>query len=1195
MLIPLVAPFDALAEDSNNTLTPIENIVSDQTIDSDVQTILPNDSEVETLTEALLPSIISQEEVQQNQYIGRVRAEEENLNTLVFKNADGTNTMRIFNHPVKYVDTDGTVKDISLKLESTSNGFQPAAHNIATTFANQLSDGIRMRYEDIDLLLIPVMQSSSSATQTAPMALASLSTNRETVSYPFGVNTTLEYTLTYTGYKEDIVVSQYTGQTEYNFLLQTDGLIPEMDTEGGWILKDSDGNPRASLGDIIIFTADERNNTLGRLTVETIKANQIYLLTIHVDSDWLSDPDTVYPIRIDPAMDVINTSDGSNAIEDLTLNSNAGSSMTSKSLSVGKRESYGISRILMRFPGLDLSRYNSADQIISVTVGLRDILCESTPLDVYCHAYNEAWVSSPSWTTQNPNNYDSTVLSQKSVSYAAGLAQPTAHRYQFDITAAVKNWKNNPATKDYGILFKASPDVENGTTYNAKTMASFNRTSNQPNLTVTYVTSIQVHADDIYLYEGETLALSAITLPSDANVTWISSDESIATVDNHGVVTGYKAGSVTITGKINENTFSSIGLYVLKDDGAYYLNNYGSQYYLHVENGGISDHNKVYLLTKYSQQSHDKYKTRQMWRICHIDYGRYTIRPMHKLSMGLNVTNGDVDIIHIGTTDTIRSVSNTALWTIQWTSTGYVFRNCSNTELTLQLENTTAIAGGYATVAPYSNASKCVWSLESITNPPEGVFFYNTVTEEVVENPTKYVAPGESRTLSDMNLEVVSYCGDNIDQTITWSRISENGSKIAYLDQNGTVQGVSYNTIIIQAKSNASGKSAQYTLNVTGIANGTYYLRNRQSGHYTDIKGPTMAVGTTIHQWQYHGGNSQRWIFIHQGDGYYSIQSAYSSTPYYLSVKNDSSEQNTDVVLSTQCVTAGTKWKVEVSDTRGLKLIPKSGEANGYVLATTTSDGTNGAKLIQGAYVVNTSYRDEWCAGTQKIYMATVNCYFDNGFNVRFSQNSETSVNNIDEYIESVSEVYRELLGLHLYYNTAQYYDSPLDQCETHITSTTKETECSCGNSHDSEVLQDLFEERYTIGNSVTINVLWSGHKIILYYKYPNGSKTSFENRSFSSPDTSTVFMLKTSRSNITGTLFHELNHQFGANDHYHNVYKNEEDEDVCVNGDICSTCSRNKRPAECIMNNSNQLINTNGIICSGCQADILDHLESHH
>ena len=66
---------------------------------------------------------------------------------------------------------------------------------------------------------------------------------------------------------------------------------------------------------------------------------------------------------------------------------------------------------------------------------------------------------------------------------------------------------------------------------------------------VNYVTSIDVTADDTYVYSGSTLQLTATVYPDDATfqtVTWSSQDESIATVDSDGLVTGVSPGTVTI-------------------------------------------------------------------------------------------------------------------------------------------------------------------------------------------------------------------------------------------------------------------------------------------------------------------------------------------------------------------------------------------------------------------------------------------------------------------------------------------------------------------------------------------------------------------------------------------------------------------------------------------------------------------------
>lgn len=242
-----------------------------------------------------LPDIVDSVEAKENDYVGRVEAEEKDLYTFVFANGDGTNTMRIYSHPVKYVAEDGSIRDIALDIEAKrGGGFVTADHEIVTTFESKLTDGITLEYKDVKIILVPELGLGT-------MPTAELSTGGKVVTYEMNDVTSFVYELTYAGFKEDIVVEEYTGQTEYEFTLLTNGLTL-CEEYGSYYLADAEGNIEASIGDIIVFTSDERNNTMGSMTYETVRANQEYVLTIHLDADYLADKDTVYPIRIDPTI-----------------------------------------------------------------------------------------------------------------------------------------------------------------------------------------------------------------------------------------------------------------------------------------------------------------------------------------------------------------------------------------------------------------------------------------------------------------------------------------------------------------------------------------------------------------------------------------------------------------------------------------------------------------------------------------------------------------------------------------------------------------------------------------------------------------------------------------------------------------------------------------------------------------------------
>src|SRR5699024_4810738 len=67
----------------------------------------------------------------------------------------------------------------------------------------------------------------------------------------------------------------------------------------------------------------------------------------------------------------------------------------------------------------------------------------------------------------------------------------------------------------------------------------------------TEVTSVELDKDDLNLIVGQSERIVPTILPQNqftySNVTWSSSDDSVLTVDKHGVVTGHTKGNATIT------------------------------------------------------------------------------------------------------------------------------------------------------------------------------------------------------------------------------------------------------------------------------------------------------------------------------------------------------------------------------------------------------------------------------------------------------------------------------------------------------------------------------------------------------------------------------------------------------------------------------------------------------------------------
>lgn len=434
--------------------------------------------------EFVVPDIITETEAKSAGYMSRVKSEEKDLYSFVFKNESGENVLRAFKHPVKYVDANGQIKDISLTFKRDLFGSVSSyEHPVKMTFAKSIDSGISASYEEIKISLVPNFTGDISAK-------AVLSEDSKAVTYSVSDETSYVYKLTCAGFKEEIVVNQYTGQTKYSFTLKTNGLALQKRQDSCYLV-DEDGIVKASIGDIIVFTADERNNALFAWEYETIEERAEYILTINLNDDYLRSEETLYPIIIDPSVDITYSIDGPGAIEDVTLNSWDDSDGYSWSLYVGSRDNYGLARALMKFPLFDPMTFNTVYDITRATVEIRDLLCESQSMTVWSHAFTgNTWTEgTANWDTVDADNYGA-LLSALTVSYSNGVSKPDPHWYKFDITIAAQGWLTGAYDQDKGIIFKASSYIENGNDYIWKTFSSYNRASYCPSLSVIYTTAL---------------------------------------------------------------------------------------------------------------------------------------------------------------------------------------------------------------------------------------------------------------------------------------------------------------------------------------------------------------------------------------------------------------------------------------------------------------------------------------------------------------------------------------------------------------------------------------------------------------------------------------------------------------------------------------------------------------------------------
>ena len=201
----------------------------------------------------------------------------ESLYTKTTDNGDGTKTLEVYGEPVRYITKDGSVKDISLTPVRDGAGFRTGDHSLSISFPEKAEDGISLNTGEHVITATPVSENG-----TAVKTESALLSDTDAIVYRTDPKTSYEYSITYSGYKENIVVSEYTGQTDFLFRLETDGLLlsasdGDPSRGAGLELKDTDGKTVARIGDIIVFSSDNRNNTFGDISYETVaKAVNIF-------------------------------------------------------------------------------------------------------------------------------------------------------------------------------------------------------------------------------------------------------------------------------------------------------------------------------------------------------------------------------------------------------------------------------------------------------------------------------------------------------------------------------------------------------------------------------------------------------------------------------------------------------------------------------------------------------------------------------------------------------------------------------------------------------------------------------------------------------------------------------------------------------------------------------------------------------
>ncbi len=277
--------------------------------------IVPSNTTVEdsiSSTEALsnktldtkdIPLHINAKNAEEKGHIERLRTEEKDLYSAVFRNIDGTQTVYFFGTPIKYVDDNGMIKDISTEITNIMNVKNNKSYQYAVTenrfkqyYSNNSDVGVLLEAYDYSIQMIPVGSSR--------MTINNASVINNTVCYAdvFGSDTTVRYTPTSTGIKEDIILESCPDSNAFSFILYTDGLMVESINEKLYLVN-KDEIIVADLGEVLVYDSNGLYGS-GDMSFEAIKDNYAYAVTITVDESYLNSNKTSYPVIVDPTLTI---------------------------------------------------------------------------------------------------------------------------------------------------------------------------------------------------------------------------------------------------------------------------------------------------------------------------------------------------------------------------------------------------------------------------------------------------------------------------------------------------------------------------------------------------------------------------------------------------------------------------------------------------------------------------------------------------------------------------------------------------------------------------------------------------------------------------------------------------------------------------------------------------------------------------
>lgn len=439
-----VFPFTSVVFASDTTPLSLKSFEGNELFDSlalQNGTMTKAELEKATLSDDDIPNFVDRNFLEENGSVKRLKNKEEDFNSLVYQNKDGTLSNVIFSENVKFKDQNGDIKDKTNRLvfDSSISSYINPDNDIKVELPKKIGHGtpVSLSYKEMKISLTPDGASSVAVNSNGAIIYDGV----------FGNGTKLVYKPLFSGIKEDIILSSLPDSNVFEFTLDVGDLELKC-VEGEYLLVDENDELKAYFGELIIYDANG-NEGAGFISASQNEIDGTVHYTITVENAFLNS--AVYPVTVDPAVLFTTSAD----IVDTYID--YGSTYTNPSASriiIGKpTDTAQARRMIIKLPTAANRVINRLenDDVTSVKYYMCVNNNPSTPIPrLLAYRITESWSSTATTVS-------STLFSAYDTSLGIGeeIAPANSSSYHaFELLSIFEAWKEG--SPNYGIMFKSS-------------------------------------------------------------------------------------------------------------------------------------------------------------------------------------------------------------------------------------------------------------------------------------------------------------------------------------------------------------------------------------------------------------------------------------------------------------------------------------------------------------------------------------------------------------------------------------------------------------------------------------------------------------------------------------------------------------------------------------------------------------------